>query len=107
MEKYGAYGEKMLYGKKVSGVIRSTFIVGAKGTIERACYNVRADGHAAKVLARDCRASSRSGVAPSAGGARSPRRASRTNDDDDGPLRVVEVARDVMPVLPGGVTQTH
>jgi peroxiredoxin Q/BCP len=51
MEKYGAYGEKMMYGKKVQGVIRSTFVVGPKGTIERAYYNVRADGHAVKVLA--------------------------------------------------------
>jgi peroxiredoxin Q/BCP len=51
MAKYGAYGEKMMYGKKIQGVIRSTFVVGPKGTIERAYYNVRADGHAAKVLA--------------------------------------------------------
>jgi thioredoxin-dependent peroxiredoxin len=50
MEKYGAFGEKMMYGKKVQGVIRSTFVVGPKGVIERAYYNVRADGHAAKVL---------------------------------------------------------
>jgi peroxiredoxin Q/BCP len=51
MEKYGAYGEKMMYGKKVLGVIRSTFLIGANGKIERAWYAVRADGHAAKVLA--------------------------------------------------------
>lgn len=51
MTAYGAYGEKMLYGKKVQGVIRSTFLVSARGRIERAWYNVRADGHAAKVLA--------------------------------------------------------
>ena len=50
MAKYGAFGEKMLYGKKVQGVIRSTFLVGANGRIERAWYGVRADGHAAKVL---------------------------------------------------------
>ncbi len=50
MAKYGAFGEKMLYGKKVQGVIRSTFLVGANGKIERAWYGVRADGHAAKVL---------------------------------------------------------
>lgn len=50
MTTYGAYGEKMMYGKKVTGVIRSTFVIGPRGTIERAFYNVRADGHAAKVL---------------------------------------------------------
>ena len=51
MEKYGAFGEKMMYGKKVLGVIRSTFLIGPTGKIERAWYAVRADGHAAKVLA--------------------------------------------------------
>jgi peroxiredoxin Q/BCP len=50
MTKYGAYGEKMMYGKKVMGVIRSTFVIGPTGKVERASYNVRADGHAAKVL---------------------------------------------------------
>ncbi len=51
MAKYGAYGEKTLYGKKVVGVIRSTFVIGPTGVIEHAFYGVRADGHAAKVLA--------------------------------------------------------
>ena len=50
MEAYGAYGEKMMYGKKVVGVIRSTFIIDGKGKIERTWYSVKADGHAAKVL---------------------------------------------------------
>lgn len=50
MEKYGAYGEKILYGKKVIGVIRSTFIIGSTGTIERTWYSVKTNGHAAKVL---------------------------------------------------------
>ncbi len=51
MERYGAWGEKTMYGRKVTGVIRSTFLIGPDGHIERAWYNVRADGHAAKVLA--------------------------------------------------------
>lgn len=50
MERYGAWGEKTLYGKKSIGVIRSTFLVGPDGRIERAWYHVRADGHAQKVL---------------------------------------------------------
>jgi peroxiredoxin Q/BCP len=50
MEAYGAFGEKTMYGKKTVGVIRSTFLIDAKGKIQRAWYNVRADGHAAKVL---------------------------------------------------------
>lgn len=48
---YGAYGEKKLYGKTVTGVIRSTVVVGADGTVELARYNVKATGHVA-MLAR-------------------------------------------------------
>jgi len=51
MAAYGAWGEKTLYGKRTTGVIRSTFLVGPDGRILRAWYNVRADGHAQKVLA--------------------------------------------------------
>jgi thioredoxin-dependent peroxiredoxin len=49
---YGAYGPKKLYGKEVVGVIRSTFVVGADGRLEKASYNVKATGHVAK-LRRD------------------------------------------------------
>ncbi|HEV3282232.1 MAG TPA: thioredoxin-dependent thiol peroxidase [Acidimicrobiales bacterium] len=50
-EAYGAWGEKTLYGKKTVGVIRSTFLIGADGKVIRPWYQVRADGHADKVLA--------------------------------------------------------
>jgi peroxiredoxin Q/BCP len=50
MEAYGAWGEKTMYGKKTVGTIRSTFVVDGQGKVARAWYNVRADGHAAKVL---------------------------------------------------------
>jgi thioredoxin-dependent peroxiredoxin len=46
---YGAYGEKQLYGKTVTGVIRSTFVIDEQGHIERAMYNVKATGHVAKL----------------------------------------------------------
>ena len=46
---YGAFGEKTMYGKKITGVIRSTFVIDAKGKIEIAQYNVRAKGHVAKL----------------------------------------------------------
>jgi thioredoxin-dependent peroxiredoxin len=49
---YGAYGEKQMYGRTVTGVIRSTFVIDEKGRIERALYNVKATGHVAK-LRRD------------------------------------------------------
>ena len=49
---WGAFGEKKMYGKTVTGVIRSTFLVDAEGKIAVAQYNVRATGHVAK-LRRD------------------------------------------------------
>lgn len=49
---YGAYGEKNSYGRVVTGIIRSTFVIDAEGKIELAQYNVRASGHVAK-LKRD------------------------------------------------------
>ncbi len=52
LDAYGAYGEKTLYGKKITGVIRSTFVVDEAGKIEQALYNVKATGHVAK-LRRD------------------------------------------------------
>ena len=49
LEAYGAYGEKMLYGKTTVGVIRSTFVVDADGKIEKALYGVKATGHVARL----------------------------------------------------------
>jgi peroxiredoxin Q/BCP len=46
---YGAYGEKQMYGKTVTGVIRSTFVIDEEGRVERALYNVKATGHVAKL----------------------------------------------------------
>jgi peroxiredoxin Q/BCP len=48
-EAYGTYGEKVTYGKKSVGVIRSTFVVGADGRIEQAHYGVKATGHVARL----------------------------------------------------------
>ena len=47
---YGAYGEKQLYGRTVTGVIRSTVVVDAGGVVELAQYNVKAAGHVAKLI---------------------------------------------------------
>ena len=49
IQAYGAWGERMLYGKPVTGVLRSTFLVevadDGTATVELAQYNVRATGH--------------------------------------------------------------
>ncbi len=51
MERYGAWGEKMMYGKKTTGVIRSTVIVGPDGKVAKHWRRVpKAADHPAKVL---------------------------------------------------------
>lgn len=47
LEAWGAYGEKKLYGKTVTGVIRTTVVLSEDGTVEVARYNVKATGHVA------------------------------------------------------------
>jgi thioredoxin-dependent peroxiredoxin len=49
MAQWGAWGEKSLYGKRVTGVIRSTVVVAPDGTVELARYNVKATGHVASL----------------------------------------------------------
>jgi thioredoxin-dependent peroxiredoxin len=49
LKAYGAFGQKMMYGKTTVGVIRSTFVVGADGKIEQAYYGVKATGHVARL----------------------------------------------------------
>jgi peroxiredoxin Q/BCP len=51
-EAAGAWGKKMMYGKEVEGVIRSTFIVGRDGKVEALWKKVKVDGHAQEVLDR-------------------------------------------------------
>lgn len=48
-EAYGAWGEKMNYGKKIEGVIRSTFVIDDDGTVVQALHNVKATGHVARL----------------------------------------------------------
>lgn len=46
---YGAWGEKNLYGKVVTGVLRSTFVIDEAGLVTLALYNVKATGHVASL----------------------------------------------------------
>ncbi len=50
-ERYGAWGEKKNYGKTYMGIIRSTFVIDADGTVVKVMRNVKADTHADDVLA--------------------------------------------------------
>lgn len=47
---YGAYGEKMMYGKKTMGTIRSTFVIDEQGKLQKIFRNVKVDGHSEVVL---------------------------------------------------------
>jgi peroxiredoxin Q/BCP len=49
-KKYGAWGEKVLYGKKTVGMIRSTFVIDADGVVRKVFPRVKVDGHSEQVL---------------------------------------------------------
>lgn len=49
-QKYDAYGEKSMYGRKYMGIIRSTYIIDPKGNIAAAYKNVRVKDHVKKVM---------------------------------------------------------
>lgn len=50
LKSYGAYGKKMMYGKEVEGVIRSTALIDPEGKIAFHWAKVKAEGHASEVL---------------------------------------------------------
>ncbi len=50
-QRYGAWGEKSLYGKKSLGIIRSTFVIDEKGRLSAVYGKVSVKGHVDKVLA--------------------------------------------------------
>jgi thioredoxin-dependent peroxiredoxin len=49
-QAFGVIKEKNMYGKKVKGIARTTFVVGAEGKIAQVFENVKAEGHADQVL---------------------------------------------------------
>jgi peroxiredoxin Q/BCP len=48
---YGAWGEKLMYGKRIEGALRTTFLISPNGRIAEVWRNVRVDGHADAVVA--------------------------------------------------------
>ena len=50
-EKYGVWQEKLRYGRKYMGIVRTTYLIDAKGKIARRWDKVKVDGHAEDVLA--------------------------------------------------------
>jgi peroxiredoxin Q/BCP len=50
IQKYGAWGEKNLYGKKYMGIFRSTFVIDEDGVIMKVFPKVSPEGHAEEVL---------------------------------------------------------
>ncbi len=50
VKSYFAYGDRSLYGRLITGIKRSTFIIDENGIIEEALYNVKAKGNAKRVL---------------------------------------------------------
>ena len=50
LKAYGAWAKKSMYGKSFMGIVRSTFLIDAKGRIAQIWPKVKVDGHAAEVL---------------------------------------------------------
>src|SRR5437667_8587431 len=50
-QAYGVYQEKNMYGKKVMGIVRTTFIIGADGRIAKIFPKVKSQGHAEQLHA--------------------------------------------------------
>lgn len=50
LEKYGAWGEKVLYGKKSLGILRSTVVIDENGVVRTVFPKVRVNGHVDAVL---------------------------------------------------------
>lgn len=48
-ERYGVWGEKMMFGRKYWGVLRTTFIIDAKGVVARVFEKVQPEGHGEEV----------------------------------------------------------
>jgi peroxiredoxin Q/BCP len=49
-ERYGAWGERSMYGRKFMGILRTTFVIGPDGRILKVFERVKPKGHAAEVL---------------------------------------------------------
>ena len=49
-ERYGAWGERSMYGRKFQGILRTTFVIGPDGRIRKVFERVKPKGHAAEVL---------------------------------------------------------
>ena len=50
MEQWGAHGEKLFFGKMVTGVLRTTFLIGGDGIVRKIWKVDKVKGHAAEVL---------------------------------------------------------
>jgi peroxiredoxin Q/BCP len=50
LDAYGAWGKKSMYGKEFTGVLRTTFLIGADGLIAKIWQKVKVEGHAEEVL---------------------------------------------------------
>lgn len=51
LEKYGAWGEKNMYGKKITGILRTTVVIDEQGVVRKVFPNVRVKGHVESVIA--------------------------------------------------------
>ena len=72
-KSYSAWGEKLMYGKRIEGALRTTFLIAPNGRIAQVWRNVRVDGHADAVVAALTAATTTGGAALAKGAAAAPR----------------------------------
>lgn len=51
-KKFEVYGEKTMFGKKILGIVRSTFLINPEGEIAHSWKNVKVNGHVDEVLSK-------------------------------------------------------
>jgi peroxiredoxin Q/BCP len=51
LEAYGVWQEKNLYGKKTTGIVRTTYVIDRNGKVKHVFPKVKVDGHAQEVIA--------------------------------------------------------
>ena len=78
-ESYGVWGEKMMFGRKYMGVLRSTFVIDGEGRIAKIFRSVKPEGHARRSRASTLGVGARDTLGFDDGAARLVRAAPRGN----------------------------
>ncbi len=90
---YGAHGKKVMYGKPVTGSIRSTFLIDEHGKLARVWSPVKVDGHVAAVLAALTGADEKAKPAPKKAAAKAPAARAKVSEKSGSKPRAAKPAK--------------